>query len=147
MRTIKKSEISMNVIYHEIWQIRESCLILSRPHQLTNGVVKMLFVPQMALKALECELEMKYLILSKNDCVEATHSLEDLYKLLPENIRIECRKICDGNENFESYLNKYSDAFVDFRYQNDFKGIKSFEPWFLTRLSDVLNSFVIDHKP
>lgn len=146
MRTIKRSEINMDTIYHDIWQIRESCLVLSRPQQLTNGVVKMLFVPQMALKALECELEMKYLILSKNECVEAKHNLEYLYKLLPENIRTECRKICDENEDFENYLHKYSDAFIDFRYENNFKGISSFEPWFLIRLSDVLNFFVINLK-
>lgn len=146
MRIIRKKEISMDAIYHNIWQVRESCLILSKPQQLTNGIVKMLFVPQMALKALECELEMKYIILTKNESVDATHSLEKLYELLPENIRSECKKICDDNENFETYLNKYSDAFVDFRYENNFKGIGSFESWFLARLSNILYAFVMNLK-
>ena len=139
---IKKENISFSTIYHNIWQVREASNILKNPAKIFSGQTKVLYVPQMFLKAFECELEMKYIILKNNGSVKTIHELNKLYKLLPEDVKKGCNKICESEEEFASFLLKYNLAFNDFRYESHFKGVSSFEPWFLNQLSDCLFEYI-----
>ena len=62
------------------------------PQTLNNEIVKQFFIPQFILKSLECELEMKVIILFYGNSVNKTHDLEVLFNLLPEFLKMNAKK-------------------------------------------------------
>ena len=107
------------------------------PQTLNNEIVKQFFIPQFILKSLECELEMKVIILFYGNSVNKTHDLEVLFNLLPEVLKNECKKICNNDIEFNVYLEEHKDAFVDFRYEKNLL--------FLNALSDKLYNYYKEH--
>lgn len=132
------SDAEMEALYHAIWQFREAGNVLKQPQETSNRVTKKLYVPMMAFKAFECELEMKYIILKINKCVDKTHDLQILFESLPKCIKSECFGICDDENQFNNLLIENKDAFEKFRYENNFKWIGTFQSWFLDKLSNIL---------
>ena len=81
--------------YHNVWQFHETAKLLARPHRISSGYVKGLWVPHMCLLSFSCELEIKFLyyksynkLMSKNH-----HDLLGYFNQLPDNIKIEVIKI------------------------------------------------------
>ena len=139
---VSLNDEEMSNLFHAIWQFRESGSILRQPYKMQNGFTKSLYIPNMTIKAFECELEMKYIILKKKGHVEKIHDLKALFNSLPDKIKNECFEMCNNESEFVDLLEEYKNAFETFRYENNFKGIGSFQPWFLDKLSDILYKYV-----
>jgi hypothetical protein len=73
---------------------------------------------------------------------EKVHDLKTLFDSLPEQIKNECFGICSDESEFINLLEEYKNTFEEFRYEDNFKGIGSFQSWFLDKLSNVLYEFV-----
>ena len=79
-------------------------------------------VPYIVNSSFALELYLKSILIANRIYYKSNHSLIELFKLIPDNIK----KILISNfNNLEEVLIKYNDAFIKFRYHYELYDIKT----------------------
>lgn len=139
----------MSLLNHTM--LRQADIFFDSSRKLTtlpirNGILEPPTIPAIVLLAFACEVYIKFIVISRNNNVNKSHSLSDLFHGLPIEIQTEIIN-STNTKNFESALTEISSTFIDWRYiYEKFDQVNSININFLYHFCDKLRNIAHAEK-
>lgn len=142
MNKLKQEDYDINKIFKEALGFRKTYDILNNTINPSNVDNIDYLTPMITCIIFSCELYLKSLLVFLKKDFEREHSLNTLFKLLPEELQLDIEntfnKHCFKKTYFKECLKASDKSYTEFRYYFSYSDNISFHMTFFEKFNDIL---------